>query len=84
MKCEKRKIIMKSMEDLKEKRRKTEANISLLKSDAELTYDEAERTGQITLVTKASALRRRSTELQGEMRKMTADLEEKEKLLKNT
>ena len=84
VKCEKRKIIMKSIEDLKEKRRKTEANISLLKSDAELTYDEAERTGQITLVTKANALRRRSTELQGEMRKMTADLEEKEKLLKNT
>ena len=83
IKSEKRKRIEENIKDLKEKRRKMENDISLLKSDADLTYDEAERKGKISLVTKANALRRRSNELQGEVLKVTSELEEVEKLLMN-
>ena len=80
---EKRKAAMEELEELRAKRKRTQASADAMFKSADQYADEAEKTNQMTLIAKSNAMRRAAKEKTAELKALDESMSAKEQALKD-
>ena len=74
MKGEKRKTLENEIHNLKRRKQQLEKDVTFLSIEADTTADSAEQTGDLSLLSKSNAIRRRAKEKSAEVHDVERDI----------
>ena len=80
---ERRKAAVEELEELRAKRKRTQASVDAMLKSADQYADEAEKTGQIALISKSTAMRRAAKEKVAEIKALDESMSAKEQVIKD-